>query len=166
MTNTRRIFGAVAVAGLIAGCSRSDNTTASSEPAGQASTSENRDLAPSSRDTRTPNQVYPDTNNPSKAADNTARNVRDRDDATLTPGDQGNSASDRAITQRIRRSLSTNDQFSVIAKNIKIITVDGKVTLRGPVKSAEEQQAIVSTAQKLAGPAGVDNQLEVKAANQ
>jgi hyperosmotically inducible protein len=96
-------------------------------------------------------------------ADNTARNKRDRDEATLTPADQGHSKSDREMTAKIRRAVVKNDQLSITAKNIKIITVDGKVTLRGPVKSAQERSIIDSIAQK-AHAGSVDNQLEVETA--
>lgn len=88
--------------------------------------------------------------------------MRDRSDATLTPGDQGGSEADREITRRIRRALSSNDQLSTDAKNIKVITLDGKVTLRGPVNSPEEQKTIDSIVKDNGGTA-VDDQLEVKA---
>src|SRR5262245_41669991 len=65
-------------------------------------------------------------------ADNSGRNVRDRGDKTLTPMDQGGSEADRTITQDIRKAVVANDHFSTDAKNVKIITVDGVVTLRGP----------------------------------
>jgi hypothetical protein len=80
------------------------------------------------------------------AADNTAENVRDRSGDTLTPLDQGTSASDRAITTRIRREIMARRELSMDAHNIKIITVDGHVTLRGPVKSWEEEQTIIEIA--------------------
>jgi len=72
--------------------------------------------------------------------DNTGVNVRDRNGATLTPDDQGRSPADVAVTQQIRKAVTmgTND-FSVIASNVKIITVDGKVTLRGPVNTESEK---------------------------
>ena len=97
-------------------------------------------------------------------ADNTAKNVRDRDDATLTPGDQGNSPTDREITQKIRKTLvSGSNDYSVTAKNVKIITVNGKVTLRGPVKTEAEKMGIVMLARNIAGEGNVEDQLEVKA---
>jgi osmotically-inducible protein OsmY len=99
-----------------------------------------------------------------KDADNTARNVRDRDDATLTPGDQGNSPADRETTQKIRKALvSGPTDYSVTAKNIKIITANGKTTLRGPVKTETEKAGIVSLAKSVVGEGNVDDQLEVKA---
>jgi osmotically-inducible protein OsmY len=102
------------------------------------------------------------TNAAYKDADNTARNVRDRDDATLTPGDQGQSPADRDITQKVRKSIGAAE-YSTTAKNIKIITVNGKVTLRGPVQTEAEKAGIVRLAKSVAGEASVDDQLEVKA---
>lgn len=54
------------------------------------------------------------------------------------------------------------DSLSAMAKNIKVITIDGKVTLRGPVHSEQEKQSIASMAEKVAGTGTVNNQLEVK----
>jgi len=95
-------------------------------------------------------------------ADDTERNVRDRKDTTLTPTDQGGSESDRTITQEIRRAVMAQDGFSTNAKNVKIITVDGVVTLRGPVKTADEKATIASLAGRTAGAKRVDNQLELE----
>jgi osmotically-inducible protein OsmY len=96
---------------------------------------------------------------------NTGRNERDRSGTTLTPGDQGNSKEDVEITRKIRRAITGSDQLSTDAKNIKIITENGKVTLRGPVQNAQEMQAIQSIVRE-AGVTAFDNQLEVKTANQ
>lgn len=98
----------------------------------------------------------------SKDADDTARNERDRNDRTLTPMDQGSSAADRTITQDIRKAVVDNDELSTNAKNIKIITVDGVVTLRGPVKNDAEKTTVASIAHKASGVKRVDNQLEVE----
>jgi len=96
-------------------------------------------------------------------ADNTARNQRDRGDATLTPGDQGTSPADRELSREIRKTLVTGPgDFSVAAKNIKVITVNGKVTLRGPVSSEAEKTAIARVARSVVGDGNVDDQLEVK----
>jgi osmotically-inducible protein OsmY len=100
--------------------------------------------------------------NEGQDADDTGRNVRDRHDAALTPMDQGGSEVDRTITQHIRQELVKNDRLSTNAKNIKIITVDGVVTLRGPVKSSDERTTIASVAQRAGGVKRVDNQLEVE----
>jgi osmotically-inducible protein OsmY len=95
-------------------------------------------------------------------ADNTGRNARDAEGNTLTPMDQGESEADRTITQQIRKSVVDNDSLSTNAKNVKIITQNGVVTLRGPVKSPEEKAAIANAAQKAAGVKRVDNQLEIE----
>jgi osmotically-inducible protein OsmY len=96
-------------------------------------------------------------------ADNTAKNARDRNDATLTPGDQGNSPADREITQKIRKALIGASGYSTTANNIKIITANGQVTLRGPVKTEAEKMGIVTIAKSVAGESNVEDQLEVKA---
>lgn len=98
---------------------------------------------------------------PSAEPDNTRVNTRDRDDRTLTPMDQGNSEQDRRITQDLRKAVVGADELSWSAKNVKIITRDGQVTLRGVVKSAEEKQRIDELARTAAGVTKVDNQLEV-----
>jgi sporulation protein YlmC with PRC-barrel domain len=95
-------------------------------------------------------------------ADNTKRNVRDRDDRNLTPLDQGTSAADVDMTRRIRKEILDEKNFSVNARNVKVITINGRVTLRGPVGTEEEKRTIGEIAQRLAPGASVDNQLEVK----
>jgi osmotically-inducible protein OsmY len=95
-------------------------------------------------------------------ADNSGKNERDRDGMTLTPGDQGNTDADRQITRKIRQALVSANDYSMTAKNVKIITMDGKVTLRGPVKSDGEKTGIEGIAKSTAGDGNVDNQLEVK----
>ncbi len=97
-----------------------------------------------------------------KDADDTARNERDRNDRTLTPMDQGSSEADRTITQEIRKNVVADDSLSTNAKNIKIITVDGVVTLRGPVKSDAEKTTVAGIARKATGVKRVDDQLEVE----
>jgi hyperosmotically inducible periplasmic protein len=94
-------------------------------------------------------------------ADNTGKNVRDRGDDTLTPTDQGGSAADRELTAKIRQAIVDDDALSVQAQNVKIITIDGAVTLRGPVESAAEKSAIDAKAKKIAGAGRVHNQLEI-----
>ena len=94
--------------------------------------------------------------------DNTARNVRDRDNSTLTPLSQGNSKADLDTTAQIRKEIIAGKDMSVSAKNVKIITIDGHVTLRGPVNTAEEKRLIGEIADRIAHSENVDNQLEVK----
>ena len=95
-------------------------------------------------------------------ADNTERNIRDRDQRTLTPLDQGNSKADVAITAQIRKEIIAGKEMSVNARNVKIITKDGHVTLRGPVDTDEERRLIGDIADRAAQSANVENQLEVK----
>lgn len=95
------------------------------------------------------------------APDNSAVNARDRNDQTKTAGDQSENEADRTISQNIRQALTADDSLSTNGKNAKIITVDGKVTLRGPVKSDQEKAAIAAKAQQVAGVKNVDNQLEI-----
>ena len=93
--------------------------------------------------------------------DNSGRNVRDADGTTKTPGDQSESEADRTITQNVRQAVTADDSISTNGKNVKIITVDGTVTLRGPVKSEQEKTNIAAKAQQIAGVKKVDNQLEI-----
>jgi osmotically-inducible protein OsmY len=96
-------------------------------------------------------------------ADNTAKNERDRSGETPTSGDQSNNPEDIKITAAIRRAIVGENSLSMTAKNVKIITAEGKVTLRGPVKNDEEKAMIAKLAQSAAGEAKIDNQLEVTA---
>jgi osmotically-inducible protein OsmY len=97
-----------------------------------------------------------------KPADNTARNVRDQNQETLTPIDQGNNEKDLKITQEIRKAIIDDESLSFDARNIKVITLESVVTLRGPVENDLEKATIAEKAQKVAGVARVDNQLDVK----
>ena len=159
----------LAAVALIAGCNR--NSDSSSMGSASDSQSQSKGQGASA-----PTASIPDVS--SGAADgsdtngsaayqpnNSGKNVRDRSDAALTPGDQGSSDSDRETTRRIRRALNANDQLSTTAKNIKIITKDGKVTLRGPINNEQEKKQIESIVQQ-SGVTSVDDQLEPKTTNQ
>ena len=98
-------------------------------------------------------------------SDNTAINERDRSGENQTSGDQSNSSADLKITQAIRQSLMKDSELSTTAKNIKIITNNGQVTLRGPVKNAHEKTKIDQLARSAAGGAKIDDQLDVKGSN-
>jgi hyperosmotically inducible periplasmic protein len=93
--------------------------------------------------------------------DNTAKNERDRSGETQTSGDQSNSPADLKITQAIRQALMKDSELSMIAKNIKVITVNGHVTLRGPVKTTQEKSKIDQLAKSAAGGAQIEDQIEV-----
>jgi len=94
-------------------------------------------------------------------ANNTGRNVRDRPGDTLTAQDQPNNPADRDLTQRIRQAIVADNTMSMSAKNVKIITTNGAVTLRGPVTSQQEKANVGEKAQQIAGAGKVDNQLEI-----
>jgi hyperosmotically inducible periplasmic protein len=97
--------------------------------------------------------------------DNTSTNERDRSGETKTSGDQSNSSADLKITQAIRQALMKDDQLSTTAKNIKVVTANGQVTLRGPVKTAQEKARVDQIAKSAAGGAQIDDQLDVKGSN-
>jgi sporulation protein YlmC with PRC-barrel domain len=92
------------------------------------------------------------------APDNTARN-----DRALTPLDQGNNQADINTTAQIRKDILADDGMSLNAKNVKIITRDGRVTLRGVVNSDEEKHSVGEIANQVAHSGNVDNQLAVAA---
>ena len=93
--------------------------------------------------------------------DNTAVNKRDRDTNAKTPLDQNENTVDIGITANIRKSV-VDTKMSTNAQNVKIITQDGNVTLRGPVKTQEEKTRIEEIARNVAGVKAVDSQLEVE----
>lgn len=94
-------------------------------------------------------------------AENTGKNVRDKDGETLTVFDQGNSEQDLQITANIRKAIVDDDALSTNAHNVKVITNGGNVTLRGPVENAKEKAVIEAKAKSVAGVVKVNNQLEV-----
>lgn len=101
--------------------------------------------------------------NSSPAADNSGRNQRDRSGETQTSGDQSNSSADIKTTAAIRRAIMHDDSLSMTAKNVKIITENGVVMLRGPVQSEAEKTKIAELAKTHAGNTRVEDHLEVKA---
>lgn len=107
------------------------------------------------------NQSSGDQTSKATSPDNTARNQADRGGETKTPGDQAENETDRTITQNVRQAITSDDALSTDAKNVKVITSDGTVTLRGPVKSEQEKTQIEAKAKQVAGVKKVDNQLEV-----
>ena len=104
----------------------------------------------------------PGTEMPMVPPDNSKKNVRDKNKANPTPMAQGSSAQDTKITKDIRQEINKKDEISINGKNIKIITKNSMVTLRGPVATEEEKQIIYEIASRIAGPTKVKNDLEVK----
>ena len=98
----------------------------------------------------------------STEADNIKRNSSEENKNTDTAEKQSNSKDDLAITQKIRQAVMKDASLSMNGKNVKIIAKEGKVTLKGPVDSQQEKDAIGSKAGEIAGKERVDNQLEVK----
>lgn len=94
-------------------------------------------------------------------ADNTARNARDRSGQTLTPTDQSENEADRTVSQKIRQAIMDDDSLSTNGKNVKIITTNGVVTLRGAVNSEREKMEIGKKARAINGVKNVDNQIEI-----
>lgn len=97
--------------------------------------------------------------------DNTAVNQRDvsKNARNLTPDDQAQgSKQDVEMTRKIRADLMKDRDLSLYAQNIKIITLNGVVHLRGPVMTMAEKQKVAAMAQKHAGAAAVTNDIEVK----
>ena len=97
----------------------------------------------------------------STAKDNTRVNERDRSDAVKTPIDQNENQKDIDVTANIRKRV-VDTKLSLNAQNVKIITQNGKVTLRGPVKSDDERKQIEQIASDVAGVGNVDSQLEIQ----
>lgn len=97
---------------------------------------------------------------PDPSPTNTGINARDRSDETMTPFDQNENSTDIAITADIRKRI-VGSTMSISANNTKIMTKNGKVTLRGPVATADEKAQIDVIAKEVAGTDNVDNQLDV-----
>lgn len=96
-----------------------------------------------------------------KPADNTGVNSRDRKATEPTAEQQKNNRSDLELTRLIRRAVVTDKSLSIYAQNIKIIAQNGVVTLKGPVRSEEEKQAIEKKATEIAGASQIKNEIEV-----
>jgi len=94
-------------------------------------------------------------------SDNTRVNKRDRSDEQVTADQQKQNSSDIELTRKIRSSISKDKSLSTYAHNVKVITQDGIVTLKGPVRSEEESKVIESKAAEVAGASNVKNQLDI-----
>jgi len=95
-------------------------------------------------------------------ADNTTVNQRDRNPNEPTADLQKNNPSDRDITQQIRRAIMKDKSLSSYAHNVKVITQNGQVTLKGPVRSDEEKRAIEAKATEIVGENKVTSELDIK----
>lgn len=79
-----------------------------------------------------------------------------------TAMDQSNDPEDVKLTQMIRQALVREPDLSFAARNVTIITRDRRVMLKGPVNSSTERATVARLATGIAGPASVDDQLEVR----
>jgi hyperosmotically inducible protein len=95
--------------------------------------------------------------------DNTKVNKRDKNPDEATADQQKMNASDRNLTARIRKSVMGDKTLSSYAHNVKIISQNGIVTLKGPVRSDGEVRSIMAKAVEVAGGSDkVVNQMSVK----
>jgi len=108
-------------------------------------------------------QASAQTNRQPTAPDNTKTNKVDREQGRPTADQQKLNRSDSGITREIRRAITSDKALSTYAKNIKVITQNGNVTLRGPVRSEEDKSTIEAKATEVAGSGHVKNELEVAA---
>ena len=96
-------------------------------------------------------------------ADNSRMNTRDKSGATQTPQDQAQGTeADRNLLAAVRRAVAGDKSLSTSAHNVKIVTNNGVVTLRGPVNSEDEKGKVGQLAQQVSGVSRVENQLDVK----
>ena len=96
-------------------------------------------------------------------ADNTkVKNKRDRKSSAVTADQQKETDTDRETTANIRRALMDSKELSTYAHNVKIITQNGMVTLKGPVRSEEEKKTVEAKATEIAGTGKVKSMISVK----
>jgi len=105
------------------------------------------------------------TQNAPAPADNTKVNQRDQNADEPTADQQKDNRSDRDITQQIRQAIVKDKSLSTYAHNVKIITQNGQVTLKGPVRSDAEKRAVEAKAADVAGESKITSELDVKAKN-
>ena len=157
---------AIVAAAIMGGCDQvdTDGTVPVDTTPGTAAPADNTTPRPGDAGPT----VAPGTDTPSNppAPDNTGINERDANrDATKTPIDQGNTEADTKLTADIRQRIVDTPDMSINARNVKIITANGKVTLRGPVSTEAERDTIAKIAKDVAGEGNVDNQLELAKEN-
>jgi hyperosmotically inducible periplasmic protein len=109
--------------------------------------------------------VAQDSTSQPAPADNTKINQRDQNANEPTADQQKDNRSDRDITQQIRKAIVKDKSLSTYAHNVKIITQNGQVTLKGPVRSDDEKQAVEAKASEIAGEGKVTSELDIKAKN-
>ena len=98
---------------------------------------------------------------PQTPADNTKVNQRDRAKTAVTADQQKENSADRTTTQKIRQSIMKDKSLSSYAHNVKIVTMDGQVTLKGPVRTEAEKKTVVAKAVEVAGEGKVTDQISI-----
>lgn len=94
-------------------------------------------------------------------ADNSKANKTETQKKALTADKQSMNAGDQQITQKIRSAIMKDKTLSTYAHNIKIITQDRKVTLKGPVRSEDERADVEAKAIAVAGEGNVTNEIKI-----
>lgn len=93
--------------------------------------------------------------------DNTKSNQTDPSNRGATADNQKENDTDRGIVQRIRKSLMADKDLSTYAHNVKVVSVNGQVTLNGVVRSNDEKSKVAGLAEEVAGKQNVVNDLKV-----
>ena len=107
-------------------------------------------------------QTQPQTPPPAQApADNTKVNQRDRAQGAVTADQQKENAGDRELTQKIRRALMNDKALSTYAHNVKVVSQDGQVTLKGPVRTEAEKKSVEAKATEVAGEGHVTSEISI-----
>jgi hyperosmotically inducible periplasmic protein len=107
--------------------------------------------------------AMPQTSDSTTQPDNTKVNQRDRNADQPTADQQKNDQSDRMLTKNIRKSIMADKSLSTYAHNVKIISQNGAVTLKGPVKSDDEKRSVIAKAVEVVGSQDkVTDQISVK----
>lgn len=102
----------------------------------------------------------PSSDKPATASDNTKLNQQDRNSDRMTADQQKENTSDLGITREIRKELTDDKSLSTYAHNVKIITQNGTVTLKGPVRTEDEKHMVEAKAASVSGKA-VNSELSV-----
>jgi len=156
------LLGTLAAAGCQRSSERNSDSTATNPAPNSTTTANPSSKSLENRPAANPSALNVPASASDERADNTGKNERDRSGSSATPGDQGGSEADRRVTQQVRKAVVDDSKLSTAAKNVKIITADGVVTLRGPVKTSQEKSQIAAIAQRIEGVKRVDNQLEIE----
>ena len=104
-----------------------------------------------------------DAQNSAPAPDNSKANAdtMNSTDSMSTAQGQSNSPADITLARQIRKSVIADKSLSTYAHNVKIVAVNGAVTLNGVVRDSREKSVIETKAQALAGKGNVTDDLTI-----